>query len=366
MTKTQNDSKSVSMEDLLASTGYKIKSFTKGQKINAKFLRMSARTAVFDIGGKSEGLVREGNFLEAKNLIENLKAGDEIAAMVMEPESRDGATLLSLRGAAQDDFWKKIKKAQEEGKVIEVIVKSVNPHGLVAALENETAFIPNSQLGAVLTKMGEGAVGKHVKTKIIDLDEGNLRIVLSEKAVSEADSLKDVDKALKSVSVGNKFKGVVTTVTNFGAFVQITVPMDDKKVEVEGLVHVSELSWAKTARAEDVIAVGDKVDVKVIGVEHNKLSFSMKQAGADPWETATEKYHPDDKITGTIVRVSDFGAFVEVAPGVEGLIHITKIPPATALKEGQKVNCYIEEVDKKEKRLSLGLLVTSAKPVGYK
>ena len=92
MTKTQNDSKSVSMEDLLASTGYKIKSFTKGQKINAKFLRMSARTAVFDIGGKSEGLVREGNFLEAKNLIENLKAGDEIAAMVMEPESRDGAT----------------------------------------------------------------------------------------------------------------------------------------------------------------------------------------------------------------------------------------------------------------------------------
>lgn len=366
MAKTKKDLNSSSMEELLASVGYKIKSFTKGEKIKAKFVRAGTHVAVFDIGGKSEGLVRDGNFLEAKGLISNLKKGDEVAAVVLEPESREGATLLSLRGAAQETSWRKIRKFQEEGATIEAAVKAVNPHGLVVALENETAFIPNSQLSQVLIKMGEDAVGKHIKAKIIDLDEANARIVLSEKAVSEAASLQVANDALKSISEGDEFKGVVTTVTNFGAFVQIAVPVNNKKINIEGLVHVSELSWGKVARADEVISVGDKVEVKVVGVEGSKLSLSMKQMTPNPWDSVEKKYHPDDKITGTVVRISDFGAFVEVSPGVEGLIHITKIPPGTALKEGQKVNCYIEEVDRGEQRLSLGLVVTSAKPLGYK
>lgn len=355
-----------SMEELLAASGQKIRGFTRGEKIKAKFLRTTERSAIFDIGGKSEGLVVDTNFIEARNLIERLAVGDEIAAMVIEPENRDGATLLSLRGAAQDDFWKKIKKIYEKGETVEVVVKSTNPHGLVVAFENETGFVPSSQLGANLVKLGEEAIGKHIKTKIIDLDEGNLRIVLSEKAVSEADNLRELEGALAKISEGDKFEGVATTVTGFGAFVEIKVPVNNKKVKVEGLVHISELSWAKVARPEDVISIGDKVNVKVIGVERSKLSLSIKQAEADPWDEAGEKYHPDDKVTGTVIRTSDFGAFVEISPGIEGLVHITKIPPGTVLKAGQKVTCYIEEIDKKTQKLSLGLMVTSAKPIGYK
>lgn len=364
--KTQAKTEPTSMEALLAAAGQAIKSFTKGEKVKAKLLRVGTRFAAFDIGGKSEGMVLDSNFLEARSLIERLKPGDEVSAMVIDPENRDGATLLSLRGAAQDDFWKKIKKIYKEGETIEVVVKSSNPHGLVVAFENETGFIPGSQLGGALVKLGEEAVSERIKVKIIDLDEANLRIVLSEKAVSEEKSLEKARKALDSISEGDKFSGVVTTVTAFGAFVRIAVPLAGKKVEIEGLVHVSELSWAKVAHPDEVIQVDDTVEVKAIGVENGKLSLSIKQAEPDPWEGIEKKYHPDDKVSGTVVRVSDFGAFVEVEPGIEGLIHITKIPPATSLKPGQKINCYIEEVDKKEQRLALGVVVTSAKPVGYK
>lgn len=356
----------MTMEDLLASSGQKIKGFTRGEKLKAKFIRLNEHSAAFDIGGKSEGLVADVNFMEARKLLATLKAGDEVSAMVVDAENRDGVTLLSLRGAAQDDFWKKLDKILKSGETIEVTVKAVNPHGFVVALDAETAFVPSSQLGAALAKKGEEAVGTKIKVKVIDIDQDNLRIVLSEKAVSEAHEIERIAGALTSLKDGQKFEGKVTTITNFGAFVEIKIPVEGKNVAVEGLVHVSELSWNKVARPEDVISVGDKVQVVVLGMERNKLALSIKQAGLDPWTTIEEKYKPDDKVSGKVIRVSDFGAFVELEPGVEGLIHITKIPPATALHEGQVVNCYIEEINKKESRLALGLVITTSKPLGYK
>lgn len=355
------------MDELLAHAGQKIKSFKKGDKIKAKLIRVGDRAAYFDIGGKSEGLVIDSNFVEAKNLINNLKPGDEVAAVVVEPENRDGATVLSLKGAALDDFWKKLHARRQGDETIEVIIKAVNPHGLVASLETETAFIPNSQLSRAVASLGEDIIGKHVKTKIIDIDEMSQRIVLSEKAVSEAESIKEIKEAIAGVKEGDKFKGVVTTVTGFGAFVQIKIPAKKgkKEIEVEGLVHVSELSWGKVARPEEVVSVGDVVEVKVLGIDRDKLSLSMKDALKDPWEDVEENYKVDDQVSGRVVRVSDFGVFVELEPGIEGLIHITKIPPATILKEGQKITCYIEEVDAKNQKLALGLVVTS-KPVGYR
>jgi ribosomal protein S1 len=355
------------MEELLAATGHSIKSFTRGEKIRAKLLRVNERSAAFDVGGKSEGIVNDINFVEARSLINSLAPGDEVFAVVIEPESRDGVALLSLRGAAQDDFWKKMDKLSREDKPVEVIVKAVNPHGLVVALETETGFIPSSQLGAEVARKGEEIVGEHLKAKIIDLDQDNLRIVLSEKAVSEAKEMERVASALKDIKVGEKYRGRVTTITAFGAFVEIKVPAGEaKQISVEGLVHVSELSWTKVGKPEEVVSVGQEVEVSVIGTERNKLSLSMKAALADPWEKIEEKYHEDDRVSGKVVRVSDFGAFVELAPGIEGLVHITKIPPGTQLKTGQKVECYIEEVNKREQRIALGLVITTSKPVGYK
>jgi ribosomal protein S1 len=354
------------MEELLASTGHNLKSFRKGEKVNAKLIRIGEKSASFDIGGKSEGLLTDSNFAEARTLVDSLKVGDEVSALIMDPENRDGVALLSLRNAAQDDFWKKIEESHKDGKVFEVTVKAVNPHGLVVGLDTETAFVPSSQLGEAVSKKGEGATGERIKVKIIDFDQNNNRIVLSEKAVSEAGEIVKLEEAFENIKDGDAFEGKVTTVTNFGAFVEINIPVKKKKISVEGLVHVSELSYTKVARPEDVVSVGDKVKVKVIGTDKNKLSLSMKQAGEDPWKEIESKYKPDDKVKGKVVRVSDFGAFVELEPGIEGLIHMTKIPPGTSLKEGEEVNCYVEEVNKKDQRLSLGIVVTTSKPVGYR
>lgn len=360
------------MEELLSSTGYQIKSFTRGEKIKAKLSRMGEHSASFDVGGKSEGVVNDIYFSEARNLLNTLKIGDSVDAVVVDPENRDGNVLLSLKNAAQEEFWAKLNDIYKNDEELEVVVRSVNPHGLVASIENETAFIPSSQLSTKVSDKGEDVVGEHVKTKIIDLDQDNTRIVLSERAVSEADQIKQTNAALKAVKPGEHLTGIVRTVTSFGAFVEVKVTVGNlpaqagKEVPIEGLVHVSEMSWAKVDRPDDVVAEGDKVEVVVLGVERGKLALSMKQAESDPWEAVSKKYKADDKVKGKVVRVSDFGAFVEIEPGVEGLIHMTKIPPGTALKAGQEVSCYIEEVDTKAKKISLGMVVTSSKPVGYR
>lgn len=354
------------MEELLAGASTKIKSFSRGEHVKAKLLRVGDRIAFFDIGGKSEGVLADSNFIEAKNLIESLEEGAEVNAVVMDPENRDGVTLLSLRNAASDEFWKKIEKLYKEEKVLEVTVRAVNPHGLVVALDHETAFIPSSQLGAAVSAKGEAAVGAHLKVKIIDVDSNNSRIVLSEKAVSEASAIKELESALKNAKTGDKYQGRVTTVTAFGAFVEIEIKVEGEPVAIEGLVHVSEMSWAKVNLPSDVVSVDDEVEVYILGTDRGKLSLSMKQAGKDPWSEARGKYKAEDKVKGKVTRMSDFGAFVELEPGIEGLIHITKIPPATSLKQGQEVSCYIEEVDEKAQKISLGLVVTTSKPVGYK
>jgi ribosomal protein S1 len=138
-----------------------------------------------------------------------------------------------------------------------------------------------------------------------------------------------------------------------------------KKVPVEGLVHISELSWQKIAKVGDMLSEGDRVNVVVIGVDDGKIALSTKKAESDPWGEVEKKYKTEQKLEGVVVRRSGFGLFVELEPGIEGLVHITKIPPGSEYKKGDKVNVYIEEVNKQERKISLGLVLTS-KPVGYK
>ena len=168
-------------------------------------------------------------------------------------------------------------------------------------------------------------------------------------------------EALKKIKEGEIYDGIVTTVAPFGAFVKIKIG----KASLEGLVHVSELSFTKVNFPGDVVSEGDKVKVRVLASRDGKLAFSIKQAQKDPWSEVEDKFKPEAKVTGKVVRISDFGVFVELTPGVEGLIHITKIPPTHKLALGQEVKCNIEEINVKDKRIALGLVLTTA-PVGYK
>jgi ribosomal protein S1 len=353
------------MADLLARAKNKIQMFTKGQRVVSTVLSKSDTLVVFDIGGKSEGLVKEKGYTDAKEFIEGLKVGDKVSVTILVPESRDGTIVLGLKDAMHDVSWTKLEEAKKSGEPVPVLGKGVGAAGFVVDVMGIEGFIPTSQMGKEITGNAPNLVGKYFKARVMEVDKVNKKIVLSEKEVSEAGDIALIKEALKKIKEGDVYKGVVTTVAPFGAFVKITVPVKKENAEVEGLVHVSELSFSRVNLPSDVIKVGDSVTVKVLAAHEGKLALSIKQAQKDPWAGVEEKFKSEDKVTGKIVRASDFGYFVELSPGVEGLIHITQVPPSVKLTVGSEVKCTIEEVNIKDKRIALGLVLTTA-PVGYK
>ena len=349
------------MQELLALHASKIKGFKRGEKIEAKLIEIGKKSAVFDVGGKSEAILKDLYFSEARDYLKTLKPGDKVFAVVMDPETSAGNVLLSLRHAASDSLWDKLKELKDKETPVFVHVKNSNQSGFSVDYEGVSGFIPSSQISKNLLANIDNAP-ESIKVKIIEINKEKRKVVFSEKGVSEEKEMKDLEKVISSIKTDEIYDGIVTTITNFGVFVKIKV----KKSDVEGLVHVSEISWDKVGKPSEVLKVGDKVKVKVLAAhDGSKLSFSIKQAQDDPWQNIENKFKVDDKVKGTIVRNSDFGTFVKIAPGIEGLIHMTKIPPATKLNIGDEVNCYIEEIDTKNKKISLGLVLT-AKPIAYK
>jgi len=357
------------MEDLMKAYGDGFKSFTKGQKVIAKITYIDNKKVLLDIGGKSEGLVFDKAYKLAEDFIRTLKVGDEVEGVVLVSETRDGYTVLSLKQAAQKVAWGRIEKAYQEKTPVVVHGKMVNQAGVLVEVDNITGFIPTSQLGREVAKNPSGLVDHRFSAIIIDFDKDANKVVLSEKEVSEADQIGRERDAFKAVKEGEVFDGEVTTIYDFGCFVRIDLPIGKGKaremVPMEGLVHVSELSFGKVGRAEDIVRVGDKVKVKVIGKKNDKLAFSIKQTQKDPWEEALKKYPKESKVDGKVAKITDFGVFVMLEPGIEGLIHMTKIPPTKKFEIGDEVAVTVEEIDPKEKKLSLGLVLT-AKPIGYK
>jgi small subunit ribosomal protein S1 len=371
-TKTTSSKSEPTMAELMARAKNKVQTFTKGQRIEAKVLSKSDSLVIFDIGGKSEGLVKEKGYSDAKEYIEGLKVGDMVPVTILVPESRDGTIVLGLKDAMRDVSWTKLEEAKKTGEAVPVFGKGVGTAGFVVDVMGVEGFIPNSQMGKEITGNAQNLIGKYFKARVMEVDKMNKKVVLSEKEVSEAGNIALVKEALKSIKEGEIYEGTVTTVAPFGAFVKIEVPVKkampagrQEKAEVEGLVHVSELSFSRVNLPSDVIHEGDKVQVKVLAAHEGKLALSVKGARKDPWEGVDAKYKSEDKVMGKVVRISDFGAFIELEPGVEGLIHITQIPPSLKLQVGSEVKCTVEEVNMKDKRIALGLVLTTA-PVGYK
>ena len=366
MTTTKiTSNKATTMAELLARAKNKIQKFTKGQRVEATVLSKNPSNVIFDVGGKSEGIVKEKGFVDAKEFIEGLKVGDKVVVTILVPETRDGITILGLKDAMKDTSWVKLQKAKETGEEVPVLGKGVSAPGFVVDVFGIEGFIPTSQLGREVAKNPQDLVDKYFKAKVMEIDKMNNKVVLSEKEISEAGDIALTKEALKKIKEGEVYMGTVTTVATFGAFVKIEVPVKKEKAGVEGLVHVSELSFSRVNLPSDVIKVGDKVSVKVLAARDGKLALSVKQAQKDPWDGIEEKFKAEDKVTGKVVRASDFGYFVELTPGVEGLIHITQVPPTVKLTVGSEVKCTIEEVNAKSKRIALGLILTSV-PVGYK
>ena len=356
------------MEELLAQTGYQLKGLKRGDVIEAVVVEKTKSMLHLDIGGKSEGAVIDREMKAAKDFIKNLQVGDKITAVVTQAENDRGQTLLSLKKAAAENLWAEFNEKLKTGQTIKVRGKEINRGGLVVETKGIQGFIPASQFGTQQVGKIEKLVDQEIEVKVIEVDKEKNRLIFSEKKVSDAGLLKAQKKALAKVKVDDVFTGTVTGVMPFGLFVKVEVPSKKKeKIFLEGLVHISEISWEKVDDPSKFYNQGDEVKVKVLLIDENsgKLNLSIKQLVLDPWKDIEKKYKVDRKVKGEMVRMAPFGVFVKLDSGIEGLIHISKIPVEKSFNPGDKLDCYIESVDPGNRRISLGL-VLKEKPVGYK
>lgn len=351
-----------SMEELLSSTGYKFKGLKKGESVEGVIAEIGPKAVYIDIGGKTPGVILGKELAYVKDFVANLKVGDKIRAIVGSPETERCQILLNLRETAKNFAWKNFEDFLLSGEQVEVKGREVNKGGLIVDTHlGFQGFIPGSQIGSAWRGKVEELVGRNLKAKVIEVNKDQNRLVFSEKAVSDAQKMVNTAKILKKVKVGDDFEGEVTQVVSFGLFVRIKVGEDF----IEGLVHISEVSWLKIESLDKLFKLGEKIKVKVLSIEDNRLQFSVKQLLPDPWENLEKKYPLEKAVSGKVVKLASFGALIEIEPGVEGLLHISKIPPEFSIKEGDAVDIYLDSLDKKSRRISLGL-VLKEKPVEYK
>lgn len=355
------------MEELLSSSGYQLTVPKKGETITGLVTFVNRKMVLVDIGAKTEGVVSDREYDFAKEFIETIKVGDEIDVYIASDENERGQILLSLKRAMFDKLWNMLEVYLKEEKEVQVKTVELNRGGMIVRWQGLRGFIPSSQFGASYAGNLQGLVGKTIDVKPIEVDREKNRLIFSEKHVSEAAVMEQRESALKAVKVGNTFSGAVTGVLSFGAFVAVPVTSGKETITVEGLVHISEISWEKVEDIHKYLKVGDKVDVKVLGVEEGtgKLNLSIKQLQADPWSKVGEKYAAGTTVKGTVSRSAPFGVFVNFEPGVDGLIHVSRVGSFPELVPGEKIEVLVENVDPEHRRMSLGPVLTEV-PVGYK
>lgn len=368
-TKKSSTKKPQTMEELLAMTDKEIVVPQKGESITGKVKELDKKTLVIDIGAKTEGVVTDKEFELAADYISELKEGDEVEAVVLSAVTDKGQILLSLKQAAMEAKWELFEEALEKDQTLDAHGIEVNKGGLIVIVEGMRGFVPSSQFGKKYMGKIKTLKGEDIKVKAIEVDREKNRLIFSERHVSEADEIAQRDQALDEVQENEVYEGVVSGVMPFGLFVTVEVPIkeDEEAIgHVEGLIHISEISWEKVNDPKDYHTVGDRIKVKVLGIDDNsgKLNLSLKQLSDDPWLDIADKYSIGTTFTGTVSRIEQFGVFVNVEPGVDGLIHSSKLSGQTYTK-GEDVTVIVESVDPVQRRMSLSPVSTEV-PVGYK
>lgn len=356
------------MERLLAKTPVRAKALRKGSEVEGTISAINRKMILLDIGAKTEGLVSGDDLVEAYDLIADLKVGDKIKAYVKFPENDQGQVILSLKQAAEESRWSKFKRLLDEEKEVEVVGLEVNKGGMVVKCGEFRGFVPTSQFGEKHLGHMDDLLNKSFKVRVIEVDKDQNRLIFSEKLVSDSEALAKKGEALSEVNVGEKFDGVVSGIMPFGVFVTVNVPLADKEeAKVEGLIHISEISWEKVEDPNVIFKVGQEVKVQVIGIdkEVGKLNLSIKQMFGDPWKDIEKNFAVGTKHSGKVVRIAPYGIFVNFDKGIDGLIHVSKKPADKEFAVGEEVDVYVEMIDVKNRRMSLGVVLTEV-PVAYK
>lgn len=357
----------LTMEDLLKLEGVEVAGFKKGQEVKGKITAIKNKGIFIDIGGKTDAVVMGKEFEFVKDYVADLKVGDEIEVQVKSPENDKGQILVSIRGAASGYGWNYFKEKEQSGGEVTVFAKELNRGGaVVVAPFGFFGFIPGSQIGKKYDGDPDKMMGKKVKVKVLEVDQAKNRLVFSERLVSEPGRVGEEVDAMEALKIDDEFEAEVVRVEPFGLFVRIILEKGDLRLNLEGLVHISEISWEKVDEVGSMYKPKDKIKVKLINKTDGRLQFSIKRMKNDPWKNIEESYPKDKEVEGTVVRIATFGALVRLEPGVEGLIHISKLAGGVDLKVGQKVQVYIESIDVAKRKISLGLVVTDKKNVIYK
>lgn len=355
-----NTSTVVSMDQLLQDSPEMVIP-EPGQLIEGKVISVDKKAVMVDINGILTGVIAGRETRDASDTIKELKPGDDISACVLESENDEGLVVLSLRRASQEKTWKKFLTSFEADKTLKVKAKEANKGGLLLEIDGIKGFIPVSQLAPLHYPRVNGAdsakilarlqklVGIDLTVKIISIDKDNGKLILSEKA-AYADQR---NETLGDLAVGEEVEGTISGIVKFGIFVAFN--------GLEGLVHISEIAWGHVTNPSDFGKLGDKIKVKVIGIDGDKISLSIKQLTEDPWDKIAKKYVLNSKIKAKITRLAPFGAFVELSDDINGLIHSSEIPgspsdPADVLKVGETVDARVIEVNQDERRIGLSLL----------
>ena len=351
------------MSQLLES--YDVKRINKGDILNGKVIDVNDKQVTVDIKYAFDGVItREELTNNDENPMEVVKPGDEINVVVLSPNDGEGFVSLSRKRALLKEEREAIKNAFNNDEILTVKVKEEVKGGLVSYFGSVRVFIPASQASRERIEL-KSLIGKDLDVKIIELDFNNNRIVASRRVIEEAEHKKKEDALWKELKSGEKRKGIVKKTVKYGAFVDIG--------GIQGLVHINDLAWERVKRVEDVVKVNDEVEVYIgnVDLENKKLSLVLKDVAKEPWTLHGDELKIGDTLDGKVVRLTSFGAFVEVFKGIEGLVHITEITdehiakPEEVLKVGQKVKVKVLNVDKNEKKLALSIKDATEKSKEY-
>ena len=352
----------ITMDDLLAQAGDSVKQLTVGETVDGTVLSVKKHEILIDLGPLGVGLVPRREV----SLSKNYNVGDSVIASVIDTELEDGYSLLSLRKAAKDRGWDEVMAKLESGEIITVVPYDANRGGLLVEYEGIRGFLPVSQLSAehyprvgssdkdeILQRLNS-LVKKDIKARILDADRKANKLIFSEKeAVKEG-----LAERFQKLAIGDTITGVVTGVVDFGVFVNVE--------GIEGLIHISEISWERVNNPSDYVKVGQTIEAKIIAIDKERLSLSMKQLTKDPWLDEVEQFKPGEKVEGTVTRITPFGAFVQLSPAVEALVHVSELggdgtDPEKVFTLNERKEFTVLDIDKENRKISLSLGKSSKK-----
>ncbi|MGI9187788.1 MAG: 30S ribosomal protein S1 [Gaiellales bacterium] len=333
-----------------------ITEFSEGDVVTGKVVRIDKDEVLIDIGYKSEGVipVAELSIRRSVDPGDEVEMGEEVDALVMQKEDQDGRLILSKKRARFEKAWKRIEAAAESGEPVDGTVIEVLKGGLIIDL-GVRGFLPASLVDIRRVQDLEEFRGQELRCKVIELNRSRNNVVLSRRAMLEEERREVRQRILDDLAPGKTVTGVVSNIVDFGAFVDLD--------GIDGLIHISELSWSHVNHPSELLEIGQEVEVKVLDVDRDRqrISLGLKQTQADPWQRVLESYQQGDVVHGRATKVVTFGAFVEILQGVEGLVHISELAerhienPREIVSQGDHVLVRIIEIDAERRRLSLSM-----------